>query len=157
MADLYSAAAEGVHPATGGTVVLDVMNGSTRRTEVNEMGVSFNGTSASAVPCTVRLVRTTTTPVGGGTVTQAATPMDPASPASLATAYQPTTATPGVYATTSPTVGVTLRTWYVPPTSGLVIQFPLGQEPKVAVSAGIGIQIAAPADVQANSYLTWTE
>jgi hypothetical protein len=155
--DQYTAASEAIHTGTSALVVLDVMAGSGRRLNLNELAVTFNGTSSSAVPVIVRLVRTTVAPVGGGTITQAATPQDPAAPASNATAYMPTTASPGVYATTPPTVGVTLRTWYVPPTSGIVIQFPQGQEPDCAVSAGLGIQILAAADVQASSSLTWTE
>jgi hypothetical protein len=71
----------------------------------------------------------------------------------------PTTASPGIYATTAPTVGVTLRTWYVSPTTGLVIQFPLGQEPESGTTAagGFGIQCVAPAVVAVISYLVWTE
>jgi hypothetical protein len=160
--DLFFAASEAINlGAATALVTLDVaITGTTRRFSVNELGVSFNGTSASAVPVTVRLVRTTTAPVGGGTITQAPTPLDAASPASLCTAYMPTTATPGVYATTAPTVGVILRTWYVSPTSGLVIQYPLGQEPdspSTPAASGFGIQCVAPAAVQCNSYLVWTE
>jgi len=161
MGDQYFAASEAINlGAATALVTLDVANtGSTRRYTCNEFGVSFNGTSSTAVPVIVRLVRTTVAPVGGGTITQAATPLDPASPASLCTAYMPTTATPGVYATTAPTVGVILRTWYVPPTSGLVIQFPLGQEPdsNSTTAAGLGIQCVAPAAVAVSSYLIWTE
>ena len=161
MPDLYAAASEAINlGAATALVVLDVAStGTTRRFELNEIGVSFNGISATAVPVIVRLVRTTVAPVGGGTITQAATPLDSSAPGSLCTAYMPTTASPGVYATTAPTVGVTLRTWYVPPTSGIVIQFPLGQEPKfpAVAGAGYGIQCNAPAIVAVNSYMSWTE
>jgi hypothetical protein len=161
VADLYFAASEAINlGAATALVVLDVAStGTTRRFVGNELGVSFNGTSATAVPVIVRLVRTTVAPVGGGTITQSATPLDSSSPASLCTAYMPTTASPGVYATTAPTVGVTLRTWYVPPTSGIVVQFPLGQEPAfpATAGAGLGIQCVAPAIVAVSSYLVWTE
>jgi hypothetical protein len=161
VADLYFAASEAINlGAATALVVLDVaMTSTNRRIAPVEISVSFNGVSATAVPVIVRLVRTTVAPVGGGTITQAPVPLDPNSPASLATAYMPTTASPGVYATTAPTVGVTLRTWYVPPTSGQVIQLPLGQEmisPAVAGS-GFGIQCVAPAVVAAITYLTWLE
>lgn len=162
MADQYFAASEAINlGAATALVTLDVaITGTTRRIAVNEIGVSFNGTTAAAVPVIVRLVRTTVAPVGGGTITQAATPMDSASPASLCTAYMPTTASPGVYATTAPTVGVTLRTWYVSPTSGLVVQFPLGQEPdspSTPAASGLAIQCVAPAVVAVSSYLVWSE
>jgi hypothetical protein len=159
--DQYFAASEAINlGAATALVVLDVAPTSTnRRMAVNEIGVSFNGTSATAVPVIVRLVRTTVAPVGGGTITQAATPLDPASPASLCTAYMPTTASPGVYATTAPTVGVTQRTFYVPPTSGIVIQLPLGQEPESGTTAagGFGVQCVAPAIVAVTTYMVWTE
>lgn len=154
--DQYVAASEAIHTGTSALVVLDLLAAASRRLNLNELSVTFNGTSSSATPVIVRLVRTTGTPSGGGTITQAATPHDPSAPASTLTAYMPTTATPGTW-TTAPTVGVTLRTWYVPPTTGLILQFPQGQEVDVAVSAGLGIQIVAGADVQANTYLVWTE
>jgi hypothetical protein len=161
VADQYFAAAEAINlGAATALVVLDVAaTGTTRRGSVNEMGVFFNGTSPAAVPVIARLVRTTVAPVGGGTITQAATPMDSSAPASLYTAYMPTTASPGVYATTAPTVGAILRTWYVSPTSGLILQFPRDQEPDgpATAGAGWGIQCVAPAIVAVSSYLVWTE
>lgn len=159
--DQYNATSEAINlGAATALVVLTVSpTASNRRISINEFGVSFNGVTATAVPVIVRLVRTTVAPVGGGTISQAPTPQDSASPASLCTAYQPTTATPGVYATTAPTVGVVLRTFYVPPTSGLVLQFPLGAEPDSPPTAasGFGIQCVAPAAVAVTSYLVWTE
>jgi len=161
VADQYFAASEAINlGAATALVTLDVASAAAaRRMNLNELGVTFNGTVATAVPVIVRLVRLTVAPVGGGTVTQAATPLDSSSPASSYTAYQPTTATPGVYGTTAPTVGVTLRTWYVPPTSGIVVQFPLGQEPDgpATTAAGLGIQCVAPAAVACSSYFVWTE
>jgi hypothetical protein len=160
VADQYFASSEAINLTTTTLVVLDVAStAAVRRMNLNELGVSFNGTSSTAVPIVVRLVRTTVAPVGGGTITQAPTPMDSAAPASSFTAYQPTTATPGIYATTAPTVGVTLRTWYVSPTSGLVIQFPLGQEPDgpATTAAGLGIQVVPPAAVAVTSYMIWSE
>jgi len=161
VADQYVAISEGINlGAATALVVLDVTpTGTTRRMGLNELSVTFNGTSATAVPVIVRVVRTTVVPVGGGTITQAPTPTDTNSPASLCTAYMPTTASPGVYATTAPTVGVMLRSWYISPTSGMVYQIPLGLEvvtPAVAGS-GIGIQCVAPAIVACTACLAWTE
>lgn len=159
MADQYFAAAEAINLTTTTLVVLDVAStAAARRMSLNEFGVSFNGVTASAVPIVVRLVRTTVAPVTGGTITQAPTPLDPAAPASSYTAYMPTSATPGAYAT-PPTAGAILRTWYVSPTSGLVVQFPLGQEPDgpATTAAGLGIQVVPPAAVAVSSYMVWTE
>lgn len=161
MPDQYSAASEAINlGAATALVTLDVAStAAARRMNLNELSVSFNGISSAAVPVIVRLVRTTVAPVGGGTITQAAVPMDSSAPASSMTAYMPTTASPGTYATTSPTVGVILRTWYVSPTSGLVVQFPLGQEPysPATTAAGLGIQCVAPAVVAVITTMTWVE
>lgn len=159
MPDQYIAAAEAIVLSTTGqlTPLVVELTSSNRRFNVNEIGISFNGTSSSAVPVIVRLVRVSTAPVTGATITQAATPLDPASPASLCTAYMPVAAT-GAFGT-PPTIGAILRTWFVPPTSGLVIQFPLGQEPDVPPTSanGLAISCAAPASVTCNSYMVWTE
>lgn len=168
MADQYFASCEAVilvagSPSNiGDSVILDVTStGGARRINLNEMGISFNGTSSSAVPVIVRLIRTTnaTTPVSSSSaLLQSPTPLDPASPTSTCTAYAPSTASPGIY-TTRPTIGATLRTWFVPPTSGLVIQYPLGQEPDGPAQsvAGLAIQCIAPAGVTTNAYMVWTE
>lgn len=168
MADQYFASCEAVilvagTPGTiGDSVILDVTStASARRISLNEMGVSFNGTSSTAVPVIVRLIRTTnaTTPASSSSaLLQSPTPLDSSAPSSTCTAYAPSTASPGVY-TTRPTIGATLRTWFVPPTSGLVIQFPLGQEPDgpATAVAGLAIQCIAPAGVTTNAYMVWTE
>jgi hypothetical protein len=160
MADLYVAASEAINLGAATALVnLGVVSSAgARRMALNELGVTFNGTSSTATPVTVRLVRVTGAVSGGGTATQSPTPLDSSAPASTFTSYQPTTATPGVY-TTAPTVGVILRTWYVPPTSGLVVQFPLGQEPDgpATTNAGLAIQCNAPAAVTVNAYLLWSE
>lgn len=161
MADQYFASSEGIHlgAATALVTLVVAPTASTRRIAVNEIGISFNGVTATAVPVIVRLVRTTVAAAtAGGATGQAATPIDSSSPASLCTAVIPSSATPGVY-TTAPTVGVTLRTWYVPPTSGIVIQMPLGQEADspATAAAGFGIQCTAPAVVDAITYMIWSE
>lgn len=159
MADQYVAASESIVLAatTILTPLVVELTASTRRISLNEIGVSFNGVSSSAVPVIVRLVRVSTVPVTFPAITQAATPMDPSAPASLCTAYMPAVAT-GAFGT-APTIGVTLRTWFVSPTSGLVIQFPLGQEPDSPPTAANGLAIGclAPASVSVNSYMVWTE
>lgn len=162
MADQYFAASEAINlGAATALVTLDVASTSAvRRMNLNELSVAFNGTSSTASPVTVRLVRTSVAPSGGGTITQAPTATDGSNSASSTfTAYMPTTASPGVWGGTAPTVGVILRTWFVSPTSGLVIQFPLGQEPTgpATSGAGLGIQCVAPAVVAVTTSFTWTE
>lgn len=160
MADQYVAAVEGINLAASTSLVtLCVeLTASNRRIALNEMGVTFNGTSSTNLPVVVRLVRVTVTPSGGGSITQAATPMDPNAPSSLCTAYCPTFASPGVY-TTAPTVGAILRTWYVPTTGGVTIQFPLGQEPITPPTSanGLGLWCLSQVTLACDSYMVWTE
>lgn len=161
MGDQYYAASEAINVAASTALVtLDVtITAANRRFAVNELGVSFNGSTA-ATPPIVRLVRTTVAAASSPSgLTQAATPLDPAAPASLCTAYAPSTATPGAY-TTAPTVGVQVRTFYVPNTGLLVVQFPLGQEPdspSTPAAAGLGIQVLSTAAATVSSYIVWSE
>lgn len=173
MADQYFAAIEAYAlGAAAGEFVLDIASASgARRINVNEISVSFNGTTSSATPVLVRLVRTTTAPTAASTPTaasstvagfQSATPIDPAAPTSTVTAYAPGPtggSTPNFGWTTPPTFGAILRTWYVSPTAGVVLQFPLGQEPDgpATAGAGLGIWCNAPAAVTVNAGLVWTE
>jgi hypothetical protein len=123
--------------------------GGARRMNLNEIGVSFNGTSSSATPVLVRIARAAGTP-GGSSPTQTPTPLDPAAPSS------------SFSATGGGTIGnltTILRSWYVPPTSAIVIQFPLGQEPDgpATTNSGLAIYCNAPATVLASVYMVWTE
>lgn len=148
--DQYVAATE-AFALTGGTAGYPLSVYSTagaRRMNLNEMGISFNGTSASATPVLVRLMRVSGTP-GGSAATQSPTAVDPAAPSSTFSAVQGTTAT----------AATILRTYYVPPTSGLDIQYPLGQEPDgpATTNSGLVIYCNAPASVSVTAYMVYSE
>lgn len=163
MPDQYVAAMTATSAGTATVVLLDVAStGGVRRMNLNELGITFNGTSSSAVPIGVSLVRCTvaTASPAAPAIVQAPTPLDSSAPASSFSAYAPTAAASLWTGVTAPTAGAILRTWYVPPTSGLVVQFPLGQEPDgpAATAAGLGIQVTAPgAVVGVTAYMVWTE
>lgn len=161
MADQYVAVTSGITLTTSAVVVLDVASTSAvRRMNLNEIGVSFNGTSSSATPVSVQVVRCsgTTASATSPALTQSATPLDSSAPSSSFTAYAPNSSAAWTGGT-APTVGVILRQWLVSPTSGIVVQFPLGQEPDgpATTNSGLGIQVTAPAAVGITSYLVWTE
>lgn len=163
MADQYVAAMTATSAGTATVVLLDVAStAGVRRMNLNELGIAFNGTSSSAVPIGVQLVRCTaaTASPTSPAIIQAPTPLDSAAPSSGYSAYAPTAAASLWTAVTAPTAGAILRTWYVPPTSGLVVQFPLGQEPDgpATTNSGLGIQVTAPgAAVGVTAYMVWTE
>jgi hypothetical protein len=151
MPDQYFAAHEAfsLTAATAASPLSVYSTGGSRRMSLNEFGVSFNGTSSTAVPVLVRLARAAGTP-GGSSPTQTPTPLDPAAPSSTFSATE---------AGTIGNLTTILRTWYVPPTSGLVVQFPLGQEPDgpATTNSGLAIYCNAPATVSVTAYMIWTE
>lgn len=118
-----------------------------------EFGVSFDGTSAAAVPVLVELCATSAATAGTGT---AFTPVllrgDPADVAQ---------ATAAVNYTAEPTVLAVLKQWLVSPTSGLLVQAPLGREIVAGASAtarkGLVLRLTAPAAVNARCYAEFEE
>jgi hypothetical protein len=82
---------------------------------------------------------------------------DPNAPAS---SIQLGTALSGFSNTTTevtPTTAVSLETHFVPPTSGIYVQFPLGREPEVAVATFARVRTTAGAAVNAYVGLMWEE
>jgi hypothetical protein len=82
---------------------------------------------------------------------------DPNAPAS---SIQLGTALSGFSNTTTevtPTTAVSLETHFVPPTSGIYVQFPLGREPEVQVSAFSRVRVTAAAAVNCYAGVMWEE
>lgn len=116
--------------------------------ELIEMGVTFDGVSATAVPVLVELL--TDSNVSGGT----AASITLAQIRGVAVAATITAASYSVEPTY--TSAVVLKEWLVPPTSGLVLQFPLGREPEGepgAAHQSCALRVTAPATVNVRSYL----
>lgn len=127
-------------------MVINAANGLVRLTEI---GVSFDGTSASAEPVTVELVSSTQATAGTNTAHTIAQCRGP-------TRTVQTTAARNYSA--EPTVLTVLKRWLVHPTSGLVLQSPLGREPEQVTTAdGLGIRCTAPANVNVQGYMEFEE
>lgn len=131
--------------ATAKTVA-QLITPSTRRCGVVEIILSFKSVTASDVPVLVRLQRQTT--AGTATATTPGT-VDNADPAPLCTASFNASAEP---TSASEVPG---KQWLQTPVGGLlVLQVPLGNESKLAVSSRYGLIVTAP---QAqNCRLSWT-
>lgn len=122
---------------------------------ITEIGISFDGVTASAVPVLVELVSGTGGTAGTST---AQTPKQlrgwPAA-ASQTTGTQAYTVEPGTQ--------LVNRKWYVTPNGGtFVLQFPLGREPTGIVTAATdaktwSIRATAPAAVNAHAYVEFEE
>lgn len=127
---------------------------------VVEWWTEFDGSTA-ATPIKVELVRHTTGPqttLTAYVTADIARVNDPNAPIS---GLQLGTALSGYSNTTTevtPTgTPVSLETHLVPPTSGIYVQFPLGREPEIQVSAYARIRITASASVNAICGIMWEE
>ncbi len=120
--------------------LLELTAGAANQMKIKEWWIDFDGTSVTAEPVVVEVLRKT------GTITGAASPpspikKDPADGAAIATAKH--------NATAEGTDGDVLYRHEVPPTLGKHVLFPLGDEPVVALSGLIAIKATAPAVVNA--------
>jgi len=141
------------------TMIQLATNTTTPAIRFTEWWVEFDGSTA-ATPIKVELLRhtggpqTTLTAYVAGDIAKFNDPNAPASSIQLGTAlsgYSNTTAE------ITPTTAVSLETHFVPPTSGIYVQFPLGREPEVQVSAFARLRTTAGAAVNCLSGLVWEE
>ena len=124
-----------------------------------EWWAEFDGSTA-ATPIRVELIRhtggpqTTLTAYAAADIAKVNDPNAPTSSLQLGTALS------GFSNTTTevtPTAAVSLETHFVPPTSGIYVQFPLGREPEVQVSAFARLRTTAGATVSCYAGLMWEE
>jgi hypothetical protein len=124
-----------------------------------EWWVEFDGSTA-ATPIKVELLRhtggaqTTLTAYGAADIAKVNDPNAPASSIQLGVALS------GFSNTTTevaPTGAVSLESHFVPPTSGIYVQFPLGREPEVQVAAFARVRVTAGATVTCYAGVMWEE
>jgi hypothetical protein len=125
-----------------------------------EWWVEYDGSTA-ATPIKTELMRHTTAPqttLTAYVTADIARVNDPNAPVS---SIQLGTALSGFSNTTTevtPTgTPVSLETHFVPPTSGIYVQFPLGREPEVQVAVFARIRVTAGAAVNCLAGLMWEE
>jgi hypothetical protein len=125
-----------------------------------EWWAEFDGSTA-ATPIKVELMRhstagqTTLTAYVAADIAKFNDPNAPASSIQLGTGlsgYSNTTSE--ITPTGTP---VSLETHFVPPTSGIYVQFPLGREPEIAVSAYARVRTTAGAAVNCYAGVVWEE
>lgn len=150
-------------PITTGTAIKThiqiATNTTTPAIRFVEWWVEFDGSTA-ATPIKVALIRhtggpqTTLTAYAAADIAKVNDPNAPASSIQLGTALS------GFSNTTTevtPTTAVSLETHFVPPTSGIYVQFPLGREPEVQVAAFARIRTTAGAAVNCYAGVMWEE
>lgn len=150
-------------PITTGTAIKTQIQIATNTTTPSirfvEWWVEFDGSTA-ATPIKVELIRhtggaqTTLTAYAAADIAKVNDPNAPTSSVQLGTALS------GFSNTTTevtPTGAVSLETHFVPPTSGIYVQFPLGREPEVQVSAFSRVRTTAGAAVNCYAGVMWEE
>lgn len=126
--------------------VLQLATPASRRLELVEFGVSFNGVTASDVPALVELVRQTS---AGTMSAETVAKLDPADPAALVTAQHTATVEP----TDS---GDVVFEHYVTPVGGLFI-YQFAKPLALAVSAWLGLRITPTGNVSCCAHMQWRE
>lgn len=127
--------------------VLQLVAATNHRDKILGWGVFFDGTSTTAEPVQVRLLRQTT----AGTMS-ALTPTkrDDSIADTLLTTAQHT-------ATAEPTAGDVLEALEVHPQQGYQVFYPLGAEPIIGGGDRVGIECTAPASVNVRATIIFEE
>ena len=127
--------------------LLQLISPANHRVRLTGWGVFFDGVSPTAEPVQVRLLRQTT----AGTMT-ALTPVKRDS--GISDTLQTTAAHT---ATAEPTAGDVLWAGEVHPQAGYEVQYPWGNEIILAGSSRVGLEVTAPAALNARSFLAFEE
>ena len=149
---LYAANATGAAVPNSMATILEVNPPANRQAIISEVSISFSGVSATDVPVIVQLVEVTAASAAGTAVT----------PASMRDGQVAAGAAAKKLPASEGTV-VVLKTYDVPPSSGLVIQYPLGREPAIqgaaASAKGFAIRAnrGAGAAINAEANIEWDE
>ena len=142
-----AATAEIALTAATAKTVIQLVAASNHPVKLLGWGVFFDGTSSTAEPVVVELLRQTT----AGTMTSL-TPVkvDPGRDETLQTTAQHT-------ATAEPTAGDVLARRNVHPQSGYEVMYPFGQEMIIPGGGRIGIRCTAPAGVNVAAEMRFEE
>ena len=151
-----TAGASALAGSTAKTVVL-LLAASANQMAITEIGVSFDGVTASAVPVLVELVSGTAGGAGTPRATLASGKQLRGWPA------QASATTCGDTYSAEPTTQLVNRKWLVSPNGGLFVeQFPLGREPTGIITAATdaktwSLRLTAPAAVNCHAYIEFEE
>lgn len=122
------------------TTAVQATAAANQRLKIHGFSVGFNGTSATAEPVAVRLLRQST----AGTMSAGAARV-------INGAAETPQATVTIVSTTNPTAGDVLFETLVHPQGGFNILFPPELMPQVPAGGRVGIELTAPATVDART------
>jgi hypothetical protein len=143
---------------TTGTAIKTLMQLSTpttARIKIISWGISFDG-SAAGTPIKCELIETDVAAVVSGYVAADIVKLDGGDPATLLTLGNSNS---GYTSTSEGTIATTRQfdAELVAPTNQYIYQFPLGQEPIVAISKYLRIRVTAAVAVNAICWINWSE
>lgn len=118
MAPLFTITAKGITVVNGIKIPIHIASSSVCQNTVTAMDITFEGTTATAKPLLVEWVKTTAAPSGGSSYT----------PLLTLSARRPAITTARVNDTTDGSSPTIIKSWYIPYTSGVCFQLPLGRE-----------------------------
>ncbi len=147
---VVTVAADAALTAATAKTIVSIIAAAIAPFRVTEIGVSFDGIVATAVPVLVELM--SSTQAGAGTPGSSPTPTQVGGPTRTVQA-----AGAEDYSG-EPSVLTAIRKWLVHPQTGIVIQFPLGREPEQVITADAYVlRCTAPASVNATGYIEFEE
>jgi len=104
---------------------------------ITQLSITFNGVTASAIPVTCDITTFAATGTGTGyTPNKISHPND-----------RVAATTAEINCTVEPATPTVIDSFFLPPTSGYTIQYPLGREKRTAASGFLGIRLTALAVV----------
>jgi hypothetical protein len=124
---------------TSAKTLLQIVAANNHGVLIDEISISFKGTSNTATPIKVDVLRQTT----AGTMSSATPVKDPAD------ADETLQTTAQANATVEPTAGDILMSELVHPQTGYTWQAPFGRQIKIGGGGRLGIRVTAGADVNA--------
>jgi len=130
----------------GATTVLQIAAPTNQRLKVLAVGVYFDGTSPTAEPVEVEVIRQT----DAGTMSSLTPKIRGCGSESVQSSAQHT-------ATVEPTSGDVVDAFEVHPQTAYEVNYPVGQEVKVAGGGRVGIVCTAPADVNVRAKFVYEE
>lgn len=143
----FKATKSGVATGTVAKTIIQIVAAANHGVIIDEVSISFQGTSNSASPIRVRVLRQTT----AGTMSALTPVKDPDdADETLQTTAQHT-------ATAEPTAGDVLLEEYVHPQAGYTWQAPFGRAIKIGGGDRLGIETLAAADVNCTTRVSGEE
>lgn len=124
-------------PSAATKVCVQLASTSTKTCKIIGFSVTFDGTDATKTPILVTLARETGVSSTGGS---APTPVRMGGDASVTSAM-----TARISDTTDGASPTVLDGWFVPPTGGVIYQYPLGREPSMIISDWIALRVTTVA------------